>query len=50
MIDFSFTKAQEEFREKIRQFAKEEVEPRRKVWDRERKSPLMIGSSYEFVG
>jgi cyclohexanecarboxyl-CoA dehydrogenase len=42
MIDFSFTKAQEEFREKIRQFAKEEVEPRRKVWDRERKSPLMI--------
>jgi cyclohexanecarboxyl-CoA dehydrogenase len=42
MIDFSFTEAQEEFRETVRRFAKEEVEPRRQIWDRERKSALPI--------
>ncbi|MDI6761980.1 MAG: acyl-CoA dehydrogenase [Thermodesulfobacteriota bacterium] len=42
MIDFSFTKEQEEFREKVREFAQKEVEPRRKEWDREGKSALPI--------
>jgi len=42
MIDFSFTEAQERFRKEIRRFAGEEVKPRRKVWDQERKSPFPI--------
>ena len=28
MIDFSFTKAQEEFREAVKRFAREEVKPK----------------------
>ena len=35
MIDFSFTEEQEKFREKIKDFALEEVEPRRKEWDKQ---------------
>ncbi len=42
MIDFSFTKEQGEFRERVREFARKEVEPRRKEWDRDRKSALPI--------
>jgi alkylation response protein AidB-like acyl-CoA dehydrogenase len=44
MIDFSFTREQEEFRKSIKEFAREEVEPRRKQWDRERKSALPINA------
>ena len=42
MIDFSFTEEQEHFRRSIKEFAREEVEQRRKQWDRERKSALPI--------
>ncbi|MEW6439890.1 MAG: acyl-CoA dehydrogenase [bacterium] len=42
MLDFSFTEAQEAFRERIRRFAAEEVAPRRKIWDRERRSPFPL--------
>jgi cyclohexanecarboxyl-CoA dehydrogenase len=42
MIDFAFTKEQEEFRAKVKQFAREEVEPRKKQWDTERRSALPI--------
>ncbi len=42
MIDLSFTKEQEEFREKVKEFALKEVEPRRKEWDRQGKSALPI--------
>lgn len=42
MIDFAFTKEQEEFRAKVKQFTREEVEPRKKQWDAERKSALPI--------
>ena len=42
MIDFSFTKEQEKFRVIVKRFAKEEIEPRRDIWDRERKSALPI--------
>ena len=38
MIDFSFTEGQERFREKVREFARKELAPRRKEWDREKKS------------
>ena len=42
MIDFSFTEEQEEFRVTVKRFAREEVEPRREIWDREKKSALPI--------
>ncbi len=42
MIDFSFIKEQGDFRERVRQFAREEVKPRRKEWDKDRKSALPI--------
>ncbi len=45
MIDFSFTKKQREFRKRVRQFALEEVKPRRKEWDRDRKSALPINEA-----
>jgi len=42
MIDFSFTEEQEEFRVTVKRFAREEVKPRREIWDRERKSAWPI--------
>lgn len=39
MIDFSFTEEQEMYRAAVRRFAREEVAPRRREWDRERKYP-----------
>lgn len=42
MIDFSFTKEQEAFRKRVKEFARKEVEPRKKEWDRDRKSALSI--------
>ena len=34
MIDFSFTKAQEEFTETVKRFAREEVKPKREIYDK----------------
>jgi len=42
MIDFSFTKQQEAFREKVREFALKEVEPSKKEWNREKRSAVHI--------
>lgn len=42
MMDFSFTKEQEEFRVAVKRFAGEELAPRRKIWDRENKSALPV--------
>lgn len=50
MIDFSFTEEQQEFRQKIRKFAREELAPRRKEWDRERKSVEPMISRFAELG
>lgn len=38
-LSFAFTEEQEGFRERIRSFAREVLQPRRREWDRERKTP-----------
>lgn len=42
MLDYSFTEAQEAFRERVRRFATEEVAPSSRIWDRERRSPFPL--------
>jgi cyclohexanecarboxyl-CoA dehydrogenase len=50
MIDFSFTEEQEEIRQRVKEFARKEVAPRRKEWDRAGHSALPINERFAAWG
>ena len=49
-MDFGFTKEQETLRQTIRDFARKEILPRAKEWDRERKYPWPIVRRFAELG
>lgn len=49
-MDFSFTEQQEMFRQTIREFARKEILPRAKEWDREGKYPWSIVRRFAELG
>ena len=49
-MDFGFTEEQETLRQTIRDFARKEIQPRAKEWDRERKYPWPIVRRFAQLG
>jgi len=49
-VDFAFTEEQETLRQTIRDFARKEIQPRAKEWDRERKYPWPIVRRFAQLG
>ena len=49
-MDFAFSEEQEMLRQQVKRFAQEEVAPRRKEWDREKKYPWPLVQRFDKLG